>query len=204
MDFDRVGSLASPRKRSSPHQSFLRAHKALFASYDDPKLADAEFWRALVAALAGEPHAPRSCGDRAAVELCEGAIGYVKWVLHPLLQLDALGAGSLARSRTANGSGTSSDGSLLLLEHVLHFACLVADETNLRALVKDLYLLAWELVGLAGKVFDDEEVVRVLIKLALLCLVHLKGSVYEDLCAMEPCQCQSLVQNLLSLAVRTS
>jgi phosphatidylinositol 4-kinase len=198
------GSDASPNKRNSPYRSFLKAHKALFASYDDPKLADAEFWQASVARLAGERHALRGCGDRAAVELCDGAIGYVKWMLRPLLQLDTLGASTLARSMTANGSGTDSDDSLLLLEHVLHFACLIADETNLRTLVKEMYLLAGELVGLAGKVFDDDEVVRTLIKLALLCLVHLKGAVYADLCAIEPCQCQSLVQNLLSLALGSS
>lgn len=194
---EQPGSQSSPIKRDSPNRSFVRAHRALFASKDDPRLADAEFWQATVARLAGETQAPRSSGDRAAVELCEGAIGYVKWLLHPLLQLDTLGAVSLDRSATANGN----DGTLLLLEHVLHFACLVADETNLRTLVKDLYMLAGELVGLAGKVVDDDGVVRTLIKLALLCLVHLKGAVYEDLCAMEPCHCHSLVQNLLSLAL---
>ena len=197
-----LASHASPSKRHSDHRSILKANKGLFTSYDDPRLAEPEFWQAIVDTLAREPHAQRGCGDQVAVELCEGAIGYVKWILRPLLHLDTIGAESLARAGLAN-DGSASD-TLLLLEHVLHFACLVADETSLRTLVKDLYMLAGECIGLAGQVFDNDEVVRTLVKLALLCLVHLKGAVYEDLCAMEPYQCQSLVQNLLSLALGSS
>jgi hypothetical protein len=73
MDFDRVGSLASPRKRSSPHQSFLRAHKALFASYDDPKLV---------------PGQPTAVAPAAMVRCCSWSmccILHVSWLMRRIL-----------------------------------------------------------------------------------------------------------------------
>ena len=200
----------SPGKRHGAHRSYLKSNQTLSllikGSYDDPKLATLEFWEGLITLLT-RPSPPsrrrRSCGDRVSEDLCASAIGYVKWVLRPLLQLDNQGANLLACADTPDQNNANKD-TLLLLEHVLHFACLVADEMSLRTLVKELYVMAEECVELAAKIFDDDAAERTLVKLALLCLVHLKGSVYEDLCAMEPYQCQSLVQNLLTLALGSS
>jgi len=171
--------------------------------YDDPKLASAEFWQGVLQNFSsadstddGDGSRPvRSRGDRVAEELCAGAVGYVKWVLRPLLQLSC---------PSSTVVGLNGDDTLVLLEHVLHFACVVADEMSLRTLVKDLYAMAGDCIGLAAKIFDSAAAERTLVKLALLCLVHLKGGVYDDLCAMEAYQCQSLVENLLTLALGSS
>lgn len=132
-----------------------------------------------------------------ALELSNGALGFVRKLLAPLL---------LSRDGLSPAPEKLASNLLEILDNVVEFACEAArraDAGTLRNLVKEVLQLSGECLALANQMDPARrDAIHALLGISLVLLRPIKV-IYMQLCDTNQYHCQSFVQNLQSLALES-
>jgi len=131
-----------------------------------------------------------------AAGLSQGSIGFIRHILHPLFA-----------AREAAESESIPEDAIHLVENVALLACLSSKQSNaqtMRNTVKELLQVSELCLQLAGELdVDQVDSIQTLSRLSEICLIPLKD-LYKELCDGEDYYCQSFVQILQSMALKSA